>query len=176
VQVIFSERAYAAILAETNEKLETETGGIFLGCFENGNWYVIEAIDPGPKAVFREAYFEYDRDYTEHLINKTARLYKADLTLIGHWHKHPSSHDEFSSVDDVTNAEYAKLSPNGAVLVLVNVDPEFRMTSYHVTLPLKYARIGYEIGDDLIPEHLRVLKTSDGYSEVNQVCNMVGLV
>jgi integrative and conjugative element protein (TIGR02256 family) len=163
MQVIFSERAYAAILAETNEKLETETGGVFLGCFENGVWYVIETIDPGPNAVFREAYFEYDRDYTEHLINKTSRIYQADLTLIGHWHKHPSSHDEFSSVDDITNSEYAKLSPNGAVLLLVNVDPDFRMTPYHVTLPLEYTKIAYEVGDDFIPEQLRVLKTKEQF-------------
>ena len=163
VKVIFSDRAYAAIVAETDEMIETETGGVFLGCFENDNWYVIETIDPGLKSVFHEAYFEYDRDYTEHLINKAARIYQADLTLIGHWHKHPCSHDEFSPTDDDTNSEYAKLSPNGAVLVLVNVDPDIRLTPYHVIWPLEYMKIAYEVGDDLIPKQLRALKMKESF-------------
>jgi len=160
-QVIFSNRAYMAILAETIEKIKTETGGIFLGCYEKGNWYVIEAIDPGPKSVFQVAYFEYDQKYTEHLINKIARMYQAKLTLIGLWHRHPGSFDEFSTTDDGTNSDYAKLSPNGAISVLVNIDPKFRMTPYHVACPLKYSKIICKVGDDLIPEHLLQLKEVD---------------
>jgi integrative and conjugative element protein (TIGR02256 family) len=147
-----------AILSETTEKIKTETGGVFLGCYENGTWYVIEAIDPGPKSVFQVAYFEYDRKYTEHLINKIARIYQAKLTLVGLWHRHPGSLDKFSSTDDGTNSDYAKLSPNGAVSVLVNVDPKFRITPYHVAWPLRYTKISYEVGDSLIPEHLQRLK------------------
>jgi len=158
MQVVFSERAYLAILSETTEKIKTETGGVFLGSYENGIWYVIEAIDPGPKSVFQVAYFEYDRKYTEHLINKIARLYQAKLTLIGLWHRHPGSMDVFSATDGGTNSDYAKLSPNGAVSVLVNVDPKFRMTPYHVASPLRYTKISYEVGDNLIPEHLLRLK------------------
>ncbi|MCL2399790.1 MAG: Mov34/MPN/PAD-1 family protein [Defluviitaleaceae bacterium] len=161
MQVIFSNRAYLAILSETSEKIKTETGGVFLGCYENGNWYVIEAIDPGPKSIFQVAYFEYDKNYTEHLINKLVQMYKAKLTLIGLWHRHPGSFDEFSSTDNGTNTEYAKLSPNGAVSVLVNVDPKFRITPYHVSMPLKYTKITYKVGDDLIPEHLLQLKNAE---------------
>lgn len=161
MQVIFSNRAYLAIIAETAEKMKTETGGIFLGCYENNNWYVIEAIDPGPKSVFQAAYFEYDRKYTEHLINKLSRMYQAKLTLIGLWHRHPGSFDEFSSTDDGTNAEYAKLSANGAISVLVNIDPKFRITPYHVAHPLRYTKISHKVGDDLIPEHLLQLKKAE---------------
>lgn len=31
MKVIFTERAYVSVLAETAEKIHTETGGIFLG-------------------------------------------------------------------------------------------------------------------------------------------------
>jgi len=158
MQVIFSDRAYMAVISETSEKIKTETGGIFLGCYEHNNWYVIEAIDPGPKSIFQAAYFEYDRKYTEHLINKIARMYQAKLTLIGLWHRHPGSFDEFSSTDDGTNSDYAKLSPIGAISVLVNIDPKFRMTPYHVSWPLKYTKINYKVGDDSIPGHLFLLK------------------
>jgi len=132
-----------------------------LGCYENDNWYVIEAIDPGPKSVFQAAYFEYDQKYTEHLINKIARIYQAKLTLIGLWHRHPGSFDEFSSTDDGTNSDYAKLSPYGAVSVLVNIDPKFRITPYHVAWPLRYTKITYKTGDELIPEHLLQLKKTE---------------
>ena len=158
MEVIFSNRAYMSVITETTEKIKTETGGVFLGCYENGIWYVIEAIDPGPNSIFQVAYFEYDRKYTEHLINKIARLYQTNLTLIGLWHRHPGSMDFFSSTDAGTNSDYAKLSPNGAVSVLVNVDPKFRMTPYHVAWPLKYTKIPFKVGDDLIPERLLLLK------------------
>jgi len=161
MQVIFSNRAYMAIIAETAEKIKTETGGIFLGYYENETWYVIEAIDPGPKSVFQVAYFEYDRKYTEHLINKIARLYQEKLTLIGLWHRHPGSFDEFSSTDGGTNSDYAKLSPHGAISILVNIDPKFRLTPYHVSLPLRYIKIPYKIGDEFIPKHLFFLKDKE---------------
>jgi len=172
MQIVFSDRAYIAVISETAEKIKTETGGIFLGCYEEGNWYVIEAIDPGPKSVFQVAYFEYDKKYTTHLINKIARLYQSKLTLIGLWHRHPGSFDKFSSTDDGTNSDYAKLTPDGAISVLVNIDPKFRITPYHVSWPLRYARTTYQVGDDLIPTPLLQLKKSEqsldyinGYSE-----------
>jgi len=158
MEIIFSNRAYLAIITETHEKIKTETGGVFLGCYENGFWYVIETIDPGPKSIFQAAYFEYDQKYTSHLINKIARLYDSNLTLIGLWHRHPGSFDQFSGTDNGTNSDYAKLNKNGAISVLINIDPEFRITPYHVSWPLKYSKIKYRVGDDLIPEHFMRLK------------------
>ena len=64
MKVVFSDRAFAAVMAETTEKIKTETGGLFLGSFEDDVWYVIESIDPGPKSIFEVAYFEYDQQYT----------------------------------------------------------------------------------------------------------------
>ena len=57
--VVFSERAFISILVETQEKIKTETGGVFLGYRKGDIWYVIESIDPGPNSVFQTAYFEY---------------------------------------------------------------------------------------------------------------------
>jgi len=167
MEVIFSNRAYLAVITETAEKIKTETGGIFLGCYENGIWYVIEAIDPGPKSIFQVAYFEYDRKYTEHLINKIARLYQSKLTLIGLWHRHPGSLDVFSSTDDGTNSDYAKLSPYGAISMLVNIDNQFRLTAYHVSPPYRYTKISYRVGDDMIPKEFLKLK------EINKVLEIV---
>ena len=161
MKAVFSDRAYLAILAETYDRISTETGGIFLGCFENDTYYIIEAIDPGPKSVFRIDYFEYDTQYTQHLINKTARLYSHRLTLAGLWHRHPGSFDSFSPTDDGTNRQYAELTDFGAISVLVNIDPAFRLTAYHVSAPLKYRQIPYKVGDLLIPEHILAHKDTD---------------
>lgn len=163
MKVVFSNRAFASILAETTEKIKTETGGLFLGTVEDDMWYVIEAIDPGPKSIFEVAYFEYDQKYTQHLINKIANLYNHRLTLIGLWHRHPGSFDQFSSTDDGTNAKYAALNQQGAISALVNIDPTFRLTVYQVDRPCRYSRIEYDVGDHLIPDRYLELKTPDTY-------------
>lgn len=157
MQVVFTQRAFVSILAETAEKIQTETGGIFLGYRDADTWYIIEAIDPGPKSTFQVAYFEYDTKYVNHLVNKIARLYSKPLELIGLWHRHPGSFDQFSGTDDGTNLKYASLHKEGAISALVNIDPEFRLTVFHVVSPLAYHRVHYNVGDELVPKQFRTL-------------------
>lgn len=166
MKVVFSDRAFAAIMAETTEKIKTETGGLFLGSFEDGIWYVIEAIDPGPKSIFEVAYFEYDQQYTQHLINKIANLYDKRLTLIGLWHRHPGSFDQFSSTDDGTNSKYARMRKEGAISALVNIDPEFRLTMYHVDQPCRYSVIEYDVGNHLIPDEMLRYKSPEKFANL----------
>ena len=158
MKVVFSTRAYASVLAETTEKIKTETGGLFLGAYQDETWFVVESIDPGPKSIFEVAYFEYDQAYTQHLIRKIANLYACELRLIGLWHRHPGSFDVFSSTDDGTNSKYAQLNESGAISALVNIDPDFRITMYHVDRPCKYSKIKFEVGDELIPVELMKFK------------------
>ena len=147
-KVIFSARAYAALLSEVLDEVRTETGGVLLGYWDDGVWQVVESVDPGPSSRFEVAYFEYDQDYVNHLINKLSRIYEKQLDLIGLWHRHPGSFDRFSATDDETNLKYASLSKHGAVSALVNIDPHFRLTVYQVTAqPLRYEKIPYEVLD-----------------------------
>lgn len=166
MKAIFSDRAYAAVLAETTEKIKTETGGLFLGTVEDGTWYIVETIDPGPKSIFEVAYFEYDQQYTQHLINKVANLYEERLSLIGLWHRHPGSFDSFSGTDDGTNKKYAAMRQEGAISALVNVDPSFRLTVYHVGQPCRYEKIGYDVGNDLIPNRYLRLRSAESYERL----------
>lgn len=163
MRVVFSERAFSAVLAETAEKITTETGGLFLGVVKDDTWYIIEAIDPGPKSIFEVAYFEYDQQYTQHLINKIANLYSQKLELIGLWHRHPGSFDQFSSTDDGTNAKFAAMRKEGAISGLVNIDPKFRLTMYYVEPPYRYRKIAYEVGDQLIPNIYLLYKTPEKF-------------
>ena len=166
MRVVFSDRAFAAVMAETTEKIKTETGGLFLGEVEKDTWYIIETIDPGPKSIFEVAYFEYDQQYTQHLINKIANLYDKKLNLIGLWHRHPGSFDVFSGTDDGTNTKYAGMRKEGAISALVNIDPNFRLTVYHVAQPCRYKKISYEVGNDLIPDQFLKLKTPERYKSM----------
>lgn len=168
MRVIFSNRAYASVLAETTEKIKTETGGLFLGAVQDNTWYIIEAIDPGPKSIFEVAYFEYDQKYTQHLINKIANLYDKQLSLIGLWHRHPGSFDQFSSTDDGTNSKYASMREEGAISALVNIDPVFRITMYQVDRPCRYKKIAYDVGDNLIPDEFLKFKTTDKFNSIMQ--------
>ena len=166
MRAVFSNRAYASVLAETTEKIKTETGGLFLGIVQNDTWYIIESIDPGPKSIFEVAYFEYDQKYTKHLINKIANLYEVKFDLIGLWHRHPGSFDQFSSTDDGTNAKYASMREEGAISALINIDPTFRITMYHVDRPCCYSKIEYDVGDNLIPDELLKFKTPERFLDI----------
>ncbi|WP_411871704.1 Mov34/MPN/PAD-1 family protein [Vulcanococcus limneticus] len=157
-RVCFSDRAHAAIVAETAAQHPNETGGILLGHSCSGVWHVIEAIDPGPAARFSRVTFEYDTAYVNHLARKVAGHYQRPLRLIGLWHRHPGSFDQFSLDDDITNHRYACQSPEGAISCLVNLDPHFRITAYHVPQDLHYRRLPHQIGDGGIPAELMELR------------------
>ena len=159
-RVVFSERAYAAIVAETDAQHPNETGGILLGHCFGGVWHVIEAIDPGPGSHFSPVAFAYDAAYVNHLARKVAGYYQRPLRLIGLWHRHPGSFDQFSPEDDHTNQCYAAQSPEGAISCLVNLDPHFRITAYHVPQDLNYRRLPHHCGDRAIPGELLELRRS----------------
>lgn len=168
VNVVFTAKAYRAIVAETYERPRTETGGVFLGKIIDNVWYVLETIDPGPNAIFQAAYFEYDTPYVNHLANKTARFYLNGLDLLGLWHRHPGSMDTFSSTDDMTNQRYARMLNGGALSGIVNLDPIFRFTLYHISVPIAYANTAYSVDDSRIPQDLLLQKSVADFSPVRQ--------
>jgi len=159
-KVVLSSHAYLSITAETYSFPDIETGGIFLGKVRDNIWYVLEVIDPGYKnTVRRSAYFEYDRNYVTHVANVRSRLYLDGIELLGLWHRHPGSFDRFSPTDDETNIRFAKLHSYGAISAIVNLDPDFRITMYHVSLPLQYTKVDdLLVGDSYIPNDLCTLK------------------
>ena len=166
-RVVFSERAIIALLAETQEHINTETGGVFLGHRCGNIWYIVETMDPGLNCIFQPSYFEYDDVYLNHLMNKVDRLYKKPLEIVGLWHRHPGSFDQFSGTDDGTNIKYARRHADGAISALVNIDPTFRITMYHVSDPLTYRKVKYTVGDKYFPPDLLAYATRKRY--LNQI-------
>ena len=163
MRLYLSDQAYTSIVAETHAHIDTETGGIFLGKFEAGAWYIIEVIDPGYQDILRQvAYFEYDKSYVTHLANVRARLYKNSLSLLGLWHRHPGGFDRFSATDDQTHRLYLRQNPRrGIISSLVNIDPRFRLTHYFIDSSVTHRKItDIHIGDQHIPEKFLALKFS----------------
>ncbi len=161
--VVFSDKAYNAIVNETFRKDPVETGGILLGhVLSNGCWIVMEVIPPGLKAIHQKAYFEYDTEFVNYMANSVSKQYKMELDVLGLWHRHPGSMDYFSGTDDGTNTTFAQMNPYGAISGLVNIDPKFRFTLRHVAYPLDYQIVEVEVGDDLIPEQYFELKYAYG--------------
>ena len=155
------------IFCETQARINTETGGLLLGHYENGIWYVAEACDPGWNAIFQMSYHEADENYENHVCSVISRIYKHPLIFLGMWHRHPGSMDTFSSIDDITNTKYAEVCGNGCISALVNYDPDFRMTFYYVDIKskprLEYTNVRFEVGDDRFsnPRVLQIASIED---------------
>lgn len=168
--VVFSNKAYNAIIRESFDKDPVETGGILLGhILNNGIWIVMDVLPPGIHSIFERAYFEYDDEFVNYLAQSVANQYKIPLELLGLWHRHPGSMDFFSSTDDQTNFTFASQNPYGVISGLVNIDPVFRLTMYHMdhnphvasNRPI-YETIPIEVGDDIIPQEYFELKYYGG--------------
>ncbi len=167
--VVFSDRAYNAIVRESFAMHPLETGGILLGhILDNGVWIVMEVIPPGLECVHEKALFEYDPHFVSYLSTSVANLYHHRLQVLGLWHRHPGSMDYFSPTDDVTNSDFASRNPYGVISGLVNIDPAFRLTLYHLPAGTddsaahgKYSMTAVEVGDDIIPEKYFKLRYID---------------
>lgn len=130
--VYISDRAYASIVAEALSRDPLETGGILLGHYKGGNWYVVESTDPGLDTIHTVVHHEMDNKYHNHVYPVISRLYEKDSVLLGLWHRHPGELNTFSRDDNNTNTEYAKAVGNGAISILLNFVPEPRLTCYYL--------------------------------------------
>lgn len=163
--VVFSNKAYNAIIRESFSKDPVETGGILLGHIgPEGIWVVMEVLPPGIKSIFKVAYFEYDMAFVNYLGQSVANMYKKPLEVLGLWHRHPGRMDVFSSTDDETNTTFARMRPEGTISGLVNIDPAFRFTLYHLDQSRinggrpEYEVVDFMVGDDIIPPEYFELK------------------
>ena len=158
--VVFSQRAFNAIVTETLDKDPIETGGIFIGyILDNGAWVVIENIPPGHRSTHRQAFFEYDTDFVNYLSNVVAKQYQGNLQLLGLWHRHPGNMDFFSTTDDETNMKFAQDRECGSISALVNCDPKMRITMYSVGQQGGYTKIPWYVDDGFtIPERMITLR------------------
>lgn len=166
-KVVLSDRAFIQIFNESRARIQTETGGLLLGHFDKGVWYVVEASDPGINAKFFGSYHEGDDVYENHVCGVISRTYKYPLVFLGMWHRHPGSLDTFSGTDDGTNYKYAGSAGNGCISAIVNYDPDFRITFYYVEQGgaphVLYTCVDVEVGNDkfAIPEMMQIASVQD---------------
>ena len=161
--VIFTQRAFNAIVTETISMHPVETGGILLGyILDNGMWIVVENVSPGYNSIHQNAYYEYDEVFVTYLANKLIKQYKGNVKVLGLWHRHPMGIDVFSNIDIETNNIFARKTPVGAISALVNCDPQLRMSMYHVDDKGNSQPINWIVDDGhMIPEHYLALRYKD---------------
>lgn len=153
VHAILSNRAYAAILSEVLRNGRNETGGVLIGNIYKRVWYIVDSIDPGLNTVNEQAYFTWETNYVNHLASYNGCLYKYPLTILGFWHRHPGSMDYFSSTDERTIRLHLKDFPHGLLSMLINIDPELRMTFYYCFRD-EIMPIRCDHGDEYFPREL----------------------
>lgn len=153
VHAVFSNRAYAAVIDEVLRNGYNETGGIFIGNIWRRVWYIVDCIDPGQSTINEPAFFTWDSNYVNHLLGCTGSLYKYPLSLLGFWHRHPGSMDTFSGTDIGTICANLRDCPHGLLSMLVNIDPELRMTFYYCYGD-SMMKIHYDHGDEYFPREL----------------------
>lgn len=160
LHVVLSDRAYAAIIAETLDHGENETGMVFLGNIYRRVWYVTECVPAGTAASHSRQTFTLDLDFVNYVAAQQHKLYRYPVSVLGFWHRHPGSMDMFSGMDMETMHANLAHCPNGLVSMLVNVDPELRMTFYHAK-GNRLMRVQYDHGDAYFPQELLEMATAE---------------
>ena len=166
--VVFSNKAYNAIIRESFDKDPVETGGILLGhVLDNGVWIVMEVLPPGVNSIFQYAYFEYDEAFVNYLAQSVANQYKRPLDLLGLWHRHPSLMKTFSSTDDGTNKTYSDML-GGAISGIVTLGNGFDITMYYVPCDVRYERIEWVVDDKQIPKEYLAYYDTEYYKDLTR--------
>ena len=147
---MISDRAYASIITEVMTNNRNETGGVLLGYIFNRTWYIVESLDPGMDTVNQEAFFQWDNDYVNHQAQRLSKIYRRPPTILGFWHRHPGSMDYFSGTDEDTIQENLRNLKLGLLSMLVNIDPELRMTFYYC-YGNDIMKIKYDVGNKYFP-------------------------
>lgn len=160
IHCFMSDRAAATVYSEVLKNGRNETGGVFIGYIINRIWYIVEAVDAGIKTINSEVFFEWDKNYVNHLIGKLRPIYKVPLTVLGFWHRHPGDMNYFSDTDEDTIKENLHHMKLGLISMLVNVDPKLRMTFYYC-YGNEIMKIRYDIGDECFPKNLLSYSSPD---------------
>ena len=154
LHVVLSDKAYAAIISEVLRNGQNETGGVFIGRIHRRIWYVVDMIDSGIDTSNMPAYFQWDTNYVNHAARRISEQYQYPLTILGFWHRHPGSMDFFSATDVHTIRAHLHEAANGVLSMLVNLDPELRMTFYWCH-DSRIMPVNYDHGNEyFIPEFL----------------------
>jgi len=77
------------LIAESNRKYPSETGGILVGKFEHETVVVSMALGPGPKAIHRRNNFIRDGSYSQEKLEEYISRTKGEFDYLGEWHSHP---------------------------------------------------------------------------------------
>jgi integrative and conjugative element protein (TIGR02256 family) len=100
VQLLLSEEAHDAIVAETESRVDVETGGILIGFVDQeGTAIVVRATGPGPNAKHSRLEFRRDVEYAQGEIQRAADELGDKGLYVGEWHSHLVPDPQPSAID-----------------------------------------------------------------------------
>lgn len=92
--------AHKFMKKESSDSNDMETGGVLIGHRASGGQYIImRATGPGPKAVRTKTLFEKDEEYCQKELEKAFEELKDKGLYLGEWHYHPMGSNKPSGLD-----------------------------------------------------------------------------
>ena len=169
-QIVFTRRAFNAIVTETIDKNPDETAGALIGrLLQHGVWIVVDTV-PARLETKEQQTFEYDMNLINSLANGITKQYSAELSVIGYWRRYPDS--VFPQIiESISKSETTGYLENETLSVFVNCVPEISLKTYHIDTQYKYTEMDWIVSDEYIPEHILEYKFN-GLSELPDLkCN-----
>jgi len=100
IKVTIVAEAYKFMKKESSDSKDIETGGVLIGYRGSGGQYIIlRATGPGPKAVRTKMLFEKDEEYCQKELEKAFEELSDKGLYLGEWHYHPLGSNKPSGLD-----------------------------------------------------------------------------
>ena len=134
MSVVIGKSAYNSLLDECRKymKDELETGGVFLGYYVEGKYYITHCIDSGKFAKRSENSFTYDVEYIVKQANEIIKKSKRFIRLLGLWHSHWSAPAIFSKPDKIMNQKYVNVLSANIISAIVTYEDSFVINMFEV--------------------------------------------
>lgn len=108
VRVKIDGETYKFMKKESFNSKDRETGGVLIGHrTSDGQYIILSATGPGPKAVRTKTSFEKDSEYCQEELEKAFRELKDKGLYLGEWHYHPEGGNKPSGLDIKSLTEIA---------------------------------------------------------------------
>ena len=100
IKVTIVAEAYKFMKKESSDSKDIETGGVLIGHkASSGQYIILRATGPGPKAVRTKTLFEKDEEYCQKELEKAFEELRDRGLYLGEWHYHPIGSNKPSGLD-----------------------------------------------------------------------------
>lgn len=136
-KVYIENQAYKYVKRESADSKKIETGGVLIGHItKKGEYIILRATKPGPKAVRTENRFERDEEFCQKELEKAAKELGVKGLYLGEWHYHPLGSNVPSGLDIKSLTEIAiqeNYRIDKPIMIIIAPSLEFAITIHDQT-------------------------------------------